>query len=493
MYRVMFVDDEYMILEGLKWIIPWQELGFEIVKTARSAQEALAFLETESIDVLLTDITMPEMSGIELIEQAKKKRHQFISLILSGYQEFDYVKKGMALQVQDYLLKPVNKQELLANIQRIKIELDQQKKSHARVRLYLENGLMRWLNDEISEGEYEELMQQFATIKPGDFTVLLVEAEMPFLETIKELFMKKGQLLFIESWMSTYHQLLLIYKGARQEAFLFIREIEAILAGQGQIFVGESVNEWETVYESYEKVKQLQAIETFYQEFLPNNQKEQMNRSAEDFTFLAFNQALMIGDMQTIQRELDAIFNQLSQQHATPEYVRYVVFLLFSDISRQYPTVLEENYEKIVEEIRASNNLNTLYALMQQVLAEVKNKPKIKKYSESVSQAVERIEQGYLEELNLKTVADELHLNPSYLGQIFKKETKRSFSQYLNQVRTKHAQKLLLYTDDTINEISEKVGFNNTNYFSKMFKKLNGITPKEFREQYQSNYAGVEE
>ena len=123
-----------------------------------------------------------------------------------------------------------------------------------------------------------------------------------------------------------------------------------------------------------------------------------------------------------------------------------------------------------MEEIRASNNLNTLYALMQQVLAEVKNKPKIKKYSESVSQAVERIEQGYLEELNLKTVADELHLNPSYLGQIFKKETKRSFSQYLNQVRTKHAQKLLLYTDDTINEISEKVGFNNTNYFSKCLK-----------------------
>ena len=72
MYRVMFVDDEYMILEGLKWIIPWQELGFEIVKTARSAQEAW-LLETESIDVLLTDITMPEMSGIELIEQAKKK------------------------------------------------------------------------------------------------------------------------------------------------------------------------------------------------------------------------------------------------------------------------------------------------------------------------------------------------------------------------------------------------------------------------------------
>lgn len=89
------------------------------------------------------------------------------------------------------------------------------------MRLYLENGLMRWLNDEISEGEYEELMQQFATIKPGDFTVLLVEAEMSFLETIKELFMKKGQLLFIESWMSTYHQLLLIYKGQTRSVLIY--------------------------------------------------------------------------------------------------------------------------------------------------------------------------------------------------------------------------------------------------------------------------------
>ena len=72
MYRVMFVDDEYMILEGLKWIIPWQELGFEIVKQ-RVVRKKHWLLETESIDVLLTDITMPEMSGIELIEQAKKK------------------------------------------------------------------------------------------------------------------------------------------------------------------------------------------------------------------------------------------------------------------------------------------------------------------------------------------------------------------------------------------------------------------------------------
>ena len=102
MYRVMFVDDEYMILEGLKWIIPWQELGFEIVKTARSAQEALAFLETESIDVLLTDITMPEMSGIELIEQAKKKGHQFISLTLFYLYHFFLISAACFSTIQTF-------------------------------------------------------------------------------------------------------------------------------------------------------------------------------------------------------------------------------------------------------------------------------------------------------------------------------------------------------------------------------------------------------
>lgn len=104
----MLVDDEYMILEGLKQILPWQELGFEIVKTARTAAEALAYLKAAPVDLVISDITMPEMSGIEMIDTAYKRGDKFAAIFLSGYQEFEYVKEGIRLGVKDYLVKPVD-------------------------------------------------------------------------------------------------------------------------------------------------------------------------------------------------------------------------------------------------------------------------------------------------------------------------------------------------------------------------------------------------
>ena len=489
MYRVMLVDDEYMILEGLKWIIPWQELGFEIVNTARSAQEALAYLADHEIDLLMTDITMPEMSGIELIATAQRRGGTFMSLILSGYQEFEYVKQGLELQVKNYLVKPVNREELLQSVKSIKEDLDAKKQSEVQNERYLEANLIRWLNDELNEQEYAELMQQYTGVREGDFTVVVVKGATPRLEAISQQLI--SQPLQIRSTMAQ-QRLTIIFKGSRQQVFIQLHEIERLLAGQGKIYLGETVPEWENIYESYEKVKQRRALEAFYKELLPQDQLQEARSSAEELTFLSFNKALMIGDRQTILDELAQIFDQLVQLQASPTYVRYVVFLLFADIYRQYPELSPAEYEEFVERIRQSDDLAELNQLLQALLADLKGQNAIQHYSDSVQQALTMIDQRYKEELNLKLVAEELHLHVAYFGQVFKKETQRSFSQVLNQVRTKQAQKLLLYTEKTISEIAEEVGFNNTNYFSKMFKKLNGITPKEFREQYKTGYAPVD-
>jgi len=90
LYKAMFVDDEYMILQGLTMIVPWDELGFEVVYTAKNASDALAYLANHTVDLLITDIQMPEMNGIEMIQQAQAAGNQFFSIILSGYQEFNY-------------------------------------------------------------------------------------------------------------------------------------------------------------------------------------------------------------------------------------------------------------------------------------------------------------------------------------------------------------------------------------------------------------------
>lgn len=112
MYRVLLVDDEYMILTGLKKIIDWPSLGFQVVATAENAMQGLSILENQKIDLVITDVTMPEMNGLEFIEAAQKEHHTFEFMILSGYQEFDYLKSGMQLGAVNYLMKPVNKAEL---------------------------------------------------------------------------------------------------------------------------------------------------------------------------------------------------------------------------------------------------------------------------------------------------------------------------------------------------------------------------------------------
>lgn len=494
MYKVMLVDDEYMILEGLKQILPWQDLGFEIVKTARNAKEALSFFEDHEIDLLITDINMPEISGIQLIETAQNEGRHFLSLILSGYQEFEYVKRGIDLGVKNYLLKPVDKEELLRSVKQIKLLLDEEKQFDRQQQLFLENNLVRWLNDELNDSEFIEMLQHFHLEAQPPYTAVLLEGDSSRLQEAADFLRGQGQKLLIEGWIHQSGQLLWLYMGTRQSLYVLLHYLERLTIDQLRFVVGETVAEWENVYESYERVQQIRRLREFYPELLPEllSSSDFIQEPDYDMSFLSFNKALMIGDEKTVRGELDRIFRELMVKHYSPEYVRYVAFLLFADISRQFPTATQEIYDETVVGIRKSHTIDEIKKMLTAVLDNVRNTDRPAVYSDAVSQVIAMVDDDYREELNLKTIAEALHLNVVYLGQLFKKETNRSFSQYLNQIRIKKAQQLLLHSTQTISEIADAIGYNNTNYFSKMFKKLNGITPKEFRDQYDSGYEALE-
>ena len=158
MYRVLLVDDEYMILTGLKKIIDWPSLGFQVVATAENAMQGLSILENQKIDLVITDVTMPEMNGLEFIEEAQKEHHTYEFMILSGYQEFDYLKSGMQLGAVNYRMKPVNKAELSDSLKKVKQRLDQQNELKNQQEIYQEVLFSQWLNDELDESSEEELL-----------------------------------------------------------------------------------------------------------------------------------------------------------------------------------------------------------------------------------------------------------------------------------------------------------------------------------------------
>lgn len=489
MYKILAVDDEYMILEGLKFLLPWNDLGFEFVKTARTAMEALDYLADNHVDLVISDITMPEMTGIEMINTAQQQGKKFMSIFLSGYQEFDYVKEGIRLGVKDYLLKPVDKEELAEIVLKIKKELDELAQRQNQEHLIRENQLIRWINDELNESEFERLLLDFHISGKGPFTTLKIQGNQDELLSIIEFTQKFGQPLVISGGIQQHNQLLIIFIGKASALNTYLSNIRRKYEKSIQIYVGETIIDWENLYESYSRVSQLEEIRNFYPDLLPNfSNGIDSELVRDDFSFLSFNKSLMIGDTKTISQELDSIFERVVNQQVPPENARYITFLLFNDMFRQYPTISREVYEETIEKIRSSNTVYELKRLLEELLNGAAYQGEDTHFSSLTKSVIEIIQKNYREELTLKSVADQLHVNAVYLGQVFKKEIRYSFSQYLNQIRIKRAQYLLLNSNFNINEISEEIGYNNTNYFSKMFKKLNGITPKEFREEYKDGY-----
>ena len=172
-------------------------------------------------------------------------------------------------------------------------------------------------------------------------------------------------------------------------------------------------------------------------------------------------------------------FEQFQLAAMMPEDIRYSSFLLFMEIQRELIDLEDEEYLQGIEKIHQAK---TVQELQQLLLSFIQKHQRQKKYSGNVEKVIEILHQHYQEPLTLKEVSENLHLNVMYLGQLFKKETKKSFSAYLNHLRMEKAKQLLLHSNQNINEIASEIGYNNTTYFSKLFKKIVGRSPKEYRE-----------
>lgn len=491
MYKVLLVDDEYMILQGLKMIIDWESLGFEVTATAKTGQEALECLSKQKIDVMISDVNMPGMTGLELIETAKKDYPNLQTLILSGFQEFSYVKKAIELEAKAYLLKPVDKTELQAKMRNHKQSLDAQKAESVRQSSYRESLVSLWLADELNEKDYLQLVDEAAKKDISGYTVLYLECKN-WCQDLEDFFVASQQPFCIrrDAEKKSYIAILL---GERNHIKTFVSHLQEEFAEEvKQTILGETVTEWENVYESYHQVRRS----LFYNSeissaTIKSNSKIEMPESR--LQFFSFNKALMIGDEPTIISKLEEIFEEMKALKFSPEDVKHVSFLLFSDIYRQFPILDQLTYQAMLHAIHESQFIDEILSELKKVLQLTsRNQHPQKRYSDLVSQTVQCIQKQYKEELTLKVVADRLHVNGVYLGQCFKHETERSFAQYLNQVRIQKAQQLLLYSSLTINEIAYDTGYNTNHYFIKMFKKLNGLSPKEFRDQYKDKYQAIE-
>lgn len=427
MYKVLLVDDEYMITEGLKRLIPFDKWDMEVVATANHADDALDYVREHPVDIVISDVNMPDKTGLEMIGEMKELLPNSYYILLSGYQEFDYVKKAMNLNVVDYLVKPVDKVELERLLEKIASQLGEQ--SH----------------------EPEILSQQ---LDEEAFKAHLSQKENWWIGLYKE---KQG------NFVIPYYVL-----GQDWQIILADQEFEGLL-----------VMPFEAPYQAnFEKWKRDVEKTLFYGSV-------NLDQSESLFSYYEpIYRVIIQGNLQQIIEELTLLEKIVLENTPRVSITKQLFTQFVMDVFHLFEHLKADDMTDIVKNIHAITTFEDLVAYTKETLTAFFGQYRM---NENVVSVLEVIGRDYQKELSLKDISKDLFINPVYLGQLIKKETNSTFAELLNKQRIKAAQQLLLSTNDSIEDICYTVGYSNVGYFYKVFRKLCGKSPKAYRKQVEAN------
>ena len=427
MYKVLLVDDEYMITEGLKRLIPFDKWDMEVVATANHADDALDYVREHPVDIVISDVNMPDKTGLEMIGEMKELLPNSYYILLSGYQEFDYVKKAMNLNVVDYLVKPVDKVELERLLEKIASQLGEQ--SH----------------------EPEILSQQ---LDEEAFKAHLSQKENWWIGLSKE---KQGDFVI------PYYVL-----GQDWQIVLADQEFEGLL-----------VMPFEAPYQAnFEKWKFNVEKALFYGSV-------NLDQSESLFSYYEpIYRVIIQGNLQQIIEELTLLEKIVLENTPRVSITKQLFTQFVMDVFHLFEHLKADDMTDIVKNIHAITTFEDLVAYTKETLTSFFGQYRM---NENVVSVLEVIGRDYKKELSLKDISKDLFINPVYLGQLIKKETNSTFAELLNKQRIKAAQQLLLSTNDSIEDICYTVGYSNVGYFYKVFRKLCGKSPKAYRKQVEAN------
>ena len=427
MYKVLLVDDEYMITEGLKRLIPFDKWDMEVVATANHADDALDYVREHPVDIVISDVNMPDKTGLEMIGEMKELLPNAYYILLSGYQEFDYVKKAMNLNVVDYLVKPVDKVELGHLLEKIVTQLREKVQ------------------------EPETLSQQ---LDEEAFKAHLTQKENWWIGLSKE---KQG------NFVIPYYVL-----GQDWQIVLADQEFEGLLAMPFEAPYQANFEKWKrdvekTLFYGSVNLDQSESLFSYYEPIY---------------------RVIIQGNLQQIIDEL-TLLEQIVLENTPRVSITKQLFTQFvMDVFHLFEHLKADDMTDIVKNIHAITTFEDLVAYTKETLTSFFGQYRM---NENVVSVLEVIGRDYKKELSLKDISKDLFINPVYLGQLIKKETNSTFAELLNKQRIKAAQQLLLSTNDSIEDICYTVGYSNVGYFYKVFRKLCGKSPKAYRKQVEAN------
>ncbi|GGG78108.1 response regulator transcription factor [Paenibacillus radicis (ex Gao et al. 2016)] len=539
MRQLLIIDDQSILADDLADMIPWNEAGITNVYKAYSGQEALDIMNEQPIDVIITDIRMPGMSGLDLIREVKRNWKHTKCILLSGYSDFEYTKQALQLQSSDYLLKPASDDELLGAVRKAIGDLEREWQEISSVQRAMYS--LREQLPKLREYMLLDLLSGKQSAEPLRLMSKLTMYEIPFREVTPVHIM----LLRLDDSERLYEggesEALIDYALANMAEEIFGERLHlwhakdthgylvCLLQAKSTIEenTAESVEEWierrafqlQHVVKSYLRVgisvltsksgsfpaevgPLYQASITNFRHFIGSEKdlyislaKEPARGGAPQLinelhrppTIL---QLLEVGQWDAVRSKLDTIFHELetnwrdSQEHVLETYFTIAATLaaLVHKNKQWLSDTIGDDFHAYANgrPITAVDELRTwAYRIIENYKTSVSTEEKDSR--SGIIRKVQEFIHEHLDNASLHSISSHVFLNPSYLSKIYKTETGEGISEFMLRARMEKSAQLLSQTDEKIYEISQMLGYQKPSYFIQLFKKHYGLTPQEYR------------
>ncbi len=500
MKKVMIVEDEELILQGIRNILDWESLGLEVVHMAHDGVEALEMWEKEPVHIVVTDISMPEMDGLELLRKIREKEEQVRFIILTGYDEFNYAREAIRLEVENYILKPIDEEELERQLRETVEKLDEMDRKKIQ---YIDEKTqwMHFLRGGAEEGEYRQYAKMLGlSADCGTYYAALMKWNMDGLKEkkISDVIVELKQ----EEKLKIVHlppdSLLMVLEGETmdetevQDYFSELQnQVESRFNVMTFLCIGPSFQSFSQLPESYRMAGKLQKYLILEGYGTCISQRQIQNRKTEALSMdeTLFRKFILKKETEAAVGYMEDLFiNNIRGDASAGSLYQMAVkmAMLLQEIKKEYK--LESgNFQDITDLIETIFRADDIYGIRTAFVSEITEiiacmHEEDSQYTPVVRQIIAEVQQNYKEDMNLKTLAYKYHMNASYLGQIFQKEVGCSFARYLSNTKNGIAKELILNTNMKINDIARQVGYPDTSYFYRKFKQCYGVSPASLRE-----------
>ena len=518
-YRIMIVEDEPDIAEGLKYLIERMGYSYFVTGIFYNGQDGVNQVVQQKPDIIITDIRMPGMDGLEMIQKIQNVMQNCNFIVLSGYADFAYAREALRLGVQDYLTKPVDEEELYRVLRQTCEKIKKRKERENRLEC-LEGNVKRYSED-ISkfrirdllllsnrpEDRLEREMEAVGIDSNGDQYVclLLEEKETIWTEEIckqvESELKKKSKIKVCIAVLMNDKKIAAFVGFDVRETDKILQQMTSILSdflhsascGIGRIYqktgqLGRSYEEAQCAL-NYKLVNGLGSV-ILYEEINKIPDKT-VRMSSNDMRELELAIAAM--DKVNCEKIIRRMFQKIaeSEKMSIKDLQIFTVSLILCGI-RQMPSLQYQLNEFLGRNILSLENVSKFQSIEQMQnwiinvlfgMFDLKLKEKMLEKKDVIEEIREYITKNFDKEISLKDISERFFINPSYFSQAFKKKTGETYQNYVTNLRIARAKKLLEETDLKVYEVSEMVGYPDTKHFSRVFEKVAGMKPTEYKKR----------